>query len=228
MTSSRSCDAESCVTYLHMDPLIQPMRILHTRMTDDKEMCDMFRNDRFSNVWFKLVGHYTQRELSFWEDRPHAVRGVINFLFRLWDDDCNFGVWASHPVESLIWKVSGARSSRRLAGLPTWSWMPVSGEADLNNVLLISGQLATVGWELTAKQDCGRICIECHVVGGKELLESKKLLKAWDDVFSDPEENEGEDLSKYRQLWFMFLATTGEYTLAMIRGLRKPSTDWRN
>lgn len=75
-----------------MDPLIQPMRILHTRMTDDKERRDMFRNDRFGNVWFELVGHYTQRELSFLEDRPQAVRGVIDFLSRLWDDDCHLSV----------------------------------------------------------------------------------------------------------------------------------------
>lgn len=123
--------------------------------------------------------------------------------------------------------MSGVRSSRRLAGLPTWSWMPISGEADLNNVLLISGQLATVGWESTAKQDYRRLCIECHIVGGKELLGSKKLLKAWDDVFSDPEENEGEDLSKYQQLWFMFFATTSVYTLAVIatKKSENPRTD---
>lgn len=57
-----------------------PVRVLHPPMDYDKERRGMFLDDRFTRVWLPIVGQYAHRELSFWEDRPHAIRGVIDFL----------------------------------------------------------------------------------------------------------------------------------------------------
>lgn len=106
--------------------------------------------------------------------------------------------------------------------------MSVSGGAEVDDLESINRQLATVGWESTGKNsDHRQLWVECHVVCGKELLGSEKLLKAWDDVFSDSEENEAEAPSKYEQLWFMFLATTGEYTLAIIATKESEESKYR-
>jgi hypothetical protein len=91
----------------------------------------LFRSQDRAASWSELIRQYTFRKLTFPEDRPLAIAGIIAALEGIWDDKCVFGAWTSSFLEQITWfNVAGFPyhpSLRRSNRAPSWSWLSVDG-----------------------------------------------------------------------------------------------------
>ncbi|OGM43806.1 hypothetical protein ABOM_007589 [Aspergillus bombycis] len=89
----------------------------------------LFHSQDRTASWSELVRQYTFRNLTYSEDRPRAISGIVATLEELWNDKCVFGAWASRFVEHMTWfNVAGFRPSLRKSNrAPSWSWLSIDG-----------------------------------------------------------------------------------------------------
>ncbi|KFY28371.1 hypothetical protein V491_00499 [Pseudogymnoascus sp. VKM F-3775] len=91
----------------------------------------LFRSQERAASWSELVRQYTFRNLTFPEDRPQAIAGIVATLEEVWEDKCVFGAWISGFLEQMTWfNVAGSPfhpSLRRSDRAPSWSWLSVDG-----------------------------------------------------------------------------------------------------
>ncbi|KAI1801261.1 HET-domain-containing protein [Daldinia bambusicola] len=147
------------------------------------------------SIWREIVEQYTLRRLSYAEDRPLAISGVVDFLSTTFRDRCHFGVWESSPVTGLLWKTTlsyeeedeeEGEERRSVGGLPTWSWMSITGPVDLDCVVYFDRPEAVVEWDDDPSHS--RLVISCLVLRGEEVHgsgtegpNSKVLIDSWSD-----------------------------------------------
>lgn len=171
-TKEATLPAPTCISYDAR--AIQPPRFANEMQSgpgynvldEDGASVDL----RLEFQWPRLVEQYTQRELGLWEDRPHAIAGVVSALARITGDACRYGVWRSCPVACLLWAVDSEGGSARVAGVPTWSWMSVTAPVELNRVQIMKEPEAAVEWVEGADLAAKRLCISCRVLGEEEAL----------------------------------------------------------
>ncbi|SPO04662.1 related to protein TOL [Cephalotrichum gorgonifer] len=80
-------------------------------------------------LWKTIIHQFTDRELSYGEDRLRAVEGVVSELESLWRDSNVYGHWKGWFVKLLSWyKPDVDRvEERHLERAPSWSWVSIDG-----------------------------------------------------------------------------------------------------
>ncbi|VUC26596.1 unnamed protein product [Clonostachys rosea] len=127
---------------------------------------------RLEFLWKDLVEQYTHRELGLQEDRPYAIAGVIETISSFTGDQCVYGIWKSCPIACLLWKLALGRESVRIPGLPTWSWMSVTGPVELDSIVYLKRSEATIEW--SADPSSTDLKISCRVIEEAELFDGSK------------------------------------------------------
>lgn len=162
---------------------IQPRRVVHDSVNSGYD-----RDHDPRNVWRTVVEAYTLRHLSFAEDRPLAVQGVIDFLSKTFVDQCYFGVWKSFPVGCLLWTVGRGRKSVRIPKLPTWSWMSVTGEVDMDQLEFLGSDAgeALVKFDNAPPHD--RLHLTCSILNEAEVRRFNCVKRDWPDMVEEEEQ----------------------------------------
>lgn len=196
---------KTCVRY-DLTSRMRPRRLVTRHLKIEGVSLDDVA-DRLADVWPQVVEEYTSRELSFpLEDRPLAVRGVIDFLSAAFGGDtCRFGVWASCPVACLLWQKTivhgnggGSWESVRIPRLPTWSWMSVTGQVDLYHMILLGNHrgLAQVEFDDEKKEqqhqkqqqqqqphnEHHQLFITCHMLMEEEVRQAGDITEFRPDL----------------------------------------------
>lgn len=182
----------SCIQY--MGATIYPRRIInnmvrHSRDGDAESAND--RSDELEFLWRELVEEYTRRDLSFLQDRQHAISGIVDFLSTTYGDRCHFGIWTSCAVACLLWKVTPGGESYTIPNLPTWSWMSITGQIDLDYVVYLGNPETLIEWD--DKASTHTMHIKYRVVAGNEVYDSMQaggsdlIVETWPDVQTSSE-----------------------------------------
>ncbi|KAI1365827.1 HET-domain-containing protein [Xylaria arbuscula] len=152
----------SCIEY-SLSSLV-PRRIIDSLVSRQyQEMLSTdHKDDTLDFVWREIVEQYTLRELSIPEDRPLAISGVVDFLSEAYSDECYFGVWKSCPIICLLWKAEPSEVRTTISGVPTWSWMSVTGPVDLDTVAYFEKPEASVEWDVSDLSHT-RLMVTCCV-----------------------------------------------------------------
>ncbi|KAI1773591.1 HET-domain-containing protein [Hypoxylon cercidicola] len=177
----------NCIQYT--SATVHPRRIIRNAVRDgiggDVESAND-RSDELEFLWRELIEEYTRRDLTFPQDRQHAISGIVDFLSSTYGDKCNFGIWRSCAVACLLWKATPGRESYAIPDLPTWSWMSVTGQIDLDYVVYLDSPEALVEWDDEASIHV--MHIKCCVVAGNEVYESMQaessdlIVDTWADI----------------------------------------------
>jgi hypothetical protein len=117
-------------------------RIDHLGIFSTQQMKQSSRGRKID--WRRVVGEYTQRDLSEQKDRLPAISGLAALMTKrspsLYNQkDYLFGIWRAEHVQNLLWQVvpdeggypseDRPRGSTRFASryAPSWSWASVTG-----------------------------------------------------------------------------------------------------
>ncbi|KAF2106732.1 heterokaryon incompatibility protein-domain-containing protein [Lophiotrema nucula] len=137
-------------------------------------------------IWRYVVERYTERQFSFAGDRPLAIRGIVDFLESRFDDQCYFGIWGSIPVGCLLWTVRSQKCpASRCDGIPTWSWLSVLNEVDLDHLELLGSFRGDSMVEFGDRDNC-EIAITCPVIPIEDVAEEDEI-EYWQDRDKDDE-----------------------------------------
>ncbi|KAI1450460.1 HET-domain-containing protein [Annulohypoxylon stygium] len=176
----------SCIDYQMSS--VQPRRLIDSVATQQAVENGLFvdmQGGKLDNIWREVVEQYTLRELSFAEDRPLAIGGVIDFLSEKFGDKCHFGVWESSPVMWLLWKSVAPAERKTISGLPTWSWMSITGPIDLDSVVYFNKPEGAVRWD--SDPSYTRLIVSCCILTGEEVYNAAEelghdvLVDTWSD-----------------------------------------------
>ncbi|KAI1134393.1 HET-domain-containing protein [Hypoxylon sp. FL0543] len=199
----------SCIDY--QTSALHPRRIIDSVANNQalqKGLIVDTKGSDLEHIWREIVEQYTLRELGVIEDRPLAIGGVVDFLSSMFGDKCHFGVWESCPVVCLLWKTLPLEGRINLRGLPTWSWMSVTGAVDLDSLVYFDRPEGLVEWD--AESSYAQLRISCCILEGEEVYRgmeetgSEVLVEAWSD-FSEGEEE------------YIFLPSEDSYFLVLGR-----------
>ncbi|KAI0122438.1 HET-domain-containing protein [Daldinia grandis] len=167
---------------------VYPRRIIDSIASSQAHEDGLFVDTKggdLDNIWREIVEQYTLRQLGYYTDRPLAISGVVDFLSNTFRDKCHFGVWESSPITGLIWKTMPLEERKSIIGLPTWSWMSMTGPVDLDCVVYFDRPEALVEWDTNSSHS--RLLISCHVLEGEDVFDragktsSKVLIECWSD-----------------------------------------------
>ncbi|KAK5740117.1 hypothetical protein LTR17_004829 [Elasticomyces elasticus] len=77
-------------------------------------------------LWRNVVRQYTQRLLTFPEDKLRGLAGISGLWQRSHDDEYLFGIWRSALPRDLLWFRENYSPPRRMVqesyAVPSWSW----------------------------------------------------------------------------------------------------------
>ncbi|KAI1211082.1 HET-domain-containing protein [Annulohypoxylon truncatum] len=174
---------------------VQPRRLIDNianKQAIERGLFVDIKGADLDNIWREIVEQYTLRELSFAEDRPLAIGGVVDFLSEKFGDECHFGVWKSSPAMWLLWKSVAPEERKTIPGLPTWSWMSITGPIDLDSVVYFNNPEGVVEWD--SDPSYTKLVVSCCILTGKEVYSAAEeighevLIDAWSDFAEDTEE----------------------------------------
>lgn len=80
--------------------------------------------------WSKVLGMFSELQLTYEEDRLVALRSVVKHLEAVMKDELVFGLWRSEFPYQLIFKhnsTSLIRNRQRNRKVPSWSWAYLGG-----------------------------------------------------------------------------------------------------
>ncbi|KAI0889154.1 HET-domain-containing protein [Annulohypoxylon maeteangense] len=174
--------------------IVQPQRLIDSVASKNATESGLFvdAGGDLDSIWRVIVEQYTLRDLSFAEDRPLAIGGVVDFLSEKFGDECYFGVWKSSPVMWLMWKSVAPEERKTIPGLPTWSWMSITGPIDLDSVVYFKSSEGVVEWDSDPSH--ARLLVSCCILTGEEVynaaeeIGSKVLIDTWSDFAEDTTE----------------------------------------
>lgn len=92
----------------------------------DTDICEKNPHDRME-MWHSWIEDYSKREFTVEEDRLAALAGLIQYYQISTKDIPLVGLWASTLHQDLAWAVDDPASTRRVTGLPSWTWLSVRG-----------------------------------------------------------------------------------------------------
>lgn len=81
-------------------------------------------------LWDTMVSEFTKRELTFHRDRFAALAGIAQKMESVFQSRYILGLWESHFVEGLTWRVYEYPEVPLsiTEGLPSWSFIAVAGQ----------------------------------------------------------------------------------------------------
>jgi len=79
--------------------------------------------------WPDLLSEYTSKRLTKSRDRLYALRGIVDKVQKLREDDFRheYGVWADGLHEQLLWRQTETVPEDESLDIPTWSWASIGG-----------------------------------------------------------------------------------------------------
>jgi Heterokaryon incompatibility protein (HET) len=94
-------------------------------------------------LWEQIVKDYSERQLTFPEDRLPAVAGIATELAEAWDDIYLSGLWDSCLLNHLTWRPSceAAEISSKSYRAPSWSWASILGGVEFAGLHLPSVEI---------------------------------------------------------------------------------------
>jgi hypothetical protein len=127
----------------------------------------LFRSQDRAASWSELVRQFTFRNLTFPEDRPRAIAGIVAALEEIWDDKCIFGAWISGFLEQITWfNVAGFPfhpSLRRSNRAPSWSWLSVDGHVAICSMTKLRPDCIITA-DLVEVSKGARLTLSCRVL----------------------------------------------------------------
>ena len=73
-------------------------------------------------LWYRIVGVYCQRHMSFSRDKFPAISGIAKEVARHTGFDYLAGIWAQDFHNGLMWATDGCEKRSEEYVAPTWSW----------------------------------------------------------------------------------------------------------
>ncbi|KAE8162661.1 heterokaryon incompatibility protein-domain-containing protein [Aspergillus tamarii] len=124
----------------------------------------LFHSQDRTASWSELVRQYTFRNLTYSEDRPRAISGIVATLEGLWNDKCVFGAWASRFVEQMTWfNVAGFRPSLRKSNrAPSWSWLSIDGHVAIHCISILRSDCVVTA-DLIQVAEGAKLTLICRV-----------------------------------------------------------------
>lgn len=116
--------------------------------------------------WYGMVQEYTQRHLSYGDDKLPALSGLANVYSRRHGVDYVAGLWAQDLWVGLLWysRNNESLSRPRSYRAPSWSWASVDGPVDFFSINAGHVPIDTLDFEdgehwieLAGKDPCGKI-----------------------------------------------------------------------
>ncbi|KAK3934321.1 heterokaryon incompatibility protein 6 [Diplogelasinospora grovesii] len=102
---------------------------------------DHFRTNQLHKSWYKLLNHYTKREVSFEADRLPAIGGIAVEISRITGAKYLAGLWGNNLLYDIMWYADSrewlVRPERWRA--PTWSWASINCPVAFGDDLPSSG-----------------------------------------------------------------------------------------
>jgi hypothetical protein len=198
---------------------IEPRRVLYDGIFYKASLTEENEGTYFRQLWQYIVEQYSQRTFSFEEDRPLAIRGIIQYLSSVYEGQCYHGIWTTCSIGCLLWKrhQRSAEKTVRQPQVPTWSWLSLSfSDIDLDFL----GSLGSDEGEATVHftdASHNRLDITCQVLKKNDVFEAGDLVEYWDDYgreWADVDDPEWE------QVFLLVLARTVDQKLLTIEVVR--------
>ena len=194
---------------------IEPRRVLYGGKPYNSSYPEEHDERQFRGLWKYIVEQYSFRQFSLEADRPLAIRGVVEFLTKIYKGECYHGIWSMCPISCLLWAShprEGEEPVRR-PEVPTWSWMSLSStEIDSSNLELLGNNEgeATIRFS-DAPHD--QLHITCQVLYEEEVYKANDIVDYWDDLGHDWS---GVDDTEWEGLFLLVLARTVNQRLLTI------------
>lgn len=192
---------------------IQPRRIMNRDL----------QSEGLRQIWPEVVEQYTLRELSFVEDRPQAIKGVIASLSHTFRESCHWGIWESCPVSCLVWQKSlESRPSSPIPGIPTWSWMSITGQVNLWHMVSLGNYKGEALVEIERSPLFDRLLLTCCVLREEEVRRDGNLGEIHHDF-----DIKTPTPRRSKSFLLILAKTTFNGLLAIIAGYTGNGTYWR-
>ncbi|KAK5995646.1 hypothetical protein PT974_04062 [Cladobotryum mycophilum] len=81
-------------------------------------------------TWRALVGQYTQRQLTYGDDKFPAISGLARSFSPALDDEYVAGLWRGDLLRGMFWATTFEASKPATWRAPSWSWAAWQGEID--------------------------------------------------------------------------------------------------
>jgi hypothetical protein len=82
--------------------------------------------------WLSVLELYTQKQLTYPQDRLYALQGIIDEMQKSRQDSFLFecGVWEEKLDEQIFWRQKESVKENESLDFPTWSWASIGGSKD--------------------------------------------------------------------------------------------------
>lgn len=211
---------------------IEPQRIM-----DSSGITERDRQQQLRVLWKYIVEQYSIRQFSFAEDRPLAIKGVIDFLSKDFGCRCHFGIWTNYPIGHLLWTTTLLCKNEHIMpthsqvpGIPTWSWMSIpSGEIDLSHLELLGHHRGEASVDF-GESPHHQIKITCCVLNEAQVYEEDECVEWWPDLEADENEDfgtnspitdDGDSSWEDLELFLLVLARTANNNVLAIRAVHE-------
>ncbi|KAF2451298.1 HET-domain-containing protein [Karstenula rhodostoma CBS 690.94] len=201
---------------------IEPRRVLYNGRAYNSSYTQANDDHHFRRLWLYIVEQYCLRSFGFEEDRPLAIRGVVQSLQSVYEGQCYHGIWSTCAIGCLLWKSypRDAEPPVRQPQMPTWSWLSLSfSDIDLS---LLELQGSDEGEAMVRFTDAPHKILEitCQVLHEDEVMEADDIVAYWNDHGRewDPE---------WEQLFLLVLTRTVDQKLLTIEAVRDSEDAYR-
>lgn len=82
--------------------------------------------------WYRMIEHYTMRNITKDSDRLPALLGIVNDLRAISKDTYLYGIWMGGLLEGLTWcsKTNKGLEKPKMHLAPSWSWVAIKGPVE--------------------------------------------------------------------------------------------------
>jgi hypothetical protein len=86
-------------------------------------------NRKYYNEWYRIASEYSERGLTFPQDKLPAISGLARRFAEVLDNDCYLaGLWKQDLLHGIMWLTYwGRRAKRNIERAPSWSWSSIDG-----------------------------------------------------------------------------------------------------
>ncbi|CZR57721.1 uncharacterized protein PAC_07610 [Phialocephala subalpina] len=129
-----------------------------------------------SDQWDRIIGHYTDCQLTKRRDVLVAMSGIIKRLEKERQDTCVAGIWRNDAEGHLLWKrrLEQVWEEETLYTAPTWSWASSPGIVELpvvsdsrplrDDVEILDMNIVPVGEDRLGELRGGSLSIACRTL----------------------------------------------------------------
>ena len=155
------------------------------------------------DLWQQMVTPYSNRKLTYSDDRLNALAGIANELKLLWKDDYFYGSWKDCMIDLLAWHVVGDdKQHQRVSIAPSWSWACIDCPIRFTRLARQSAIFRKTS-DL-AGSGPGSIFLSCKMLREEDILSSHSLvISKFQDLNND--ECQNVDKSQKKQVHYLLL-----------------------